>query len=120
MRDRGGERPEKDVRWKSGTPPAGNANFAWVQHIIRHLALAGVAGFVLASGSMSSYQSREGEIRKATIEANLVDCMIALPPQLFYGTQIPARSRRRWHGWWLNCAGRPPRRAGWMKLSGRT
>ncbi len=72
------------------TPPAGNANFAWVEHIIHHLSPNGVAGYVLANGSMSSNQSGEGEIRKAIIEADLVDCMIALPGQLFYGTQIPA------------------------------
>jgi type I restriction enzyme M protein len=71
-------------------PPARNANFAWVQHIVHHLAPAGVAGFVLANGSMSSNQSGEGEIRKALIEADLVDCMVALPGQLFYSTQIPA------------------------------
>jgi type I restriction enzyme M protein len=68
----------------------GNANFAWVQHIVHHLAPAGVAGFVLANGSMSSNQSGEGEIRKNLIEAGLVDCMVALPGQLFYSTQIPA------------------------------
>ena len=71
-------------------PPAGNANFAWVQHIVHHLAPAGGAGFVLANGSMSSNQSGEGEIRKSLIEADLVDCMVALPGQLFYSTQIPA------------------------------
>ena len=70
-------------------PPAGNANFAWVQHFIHHLAPTGLAGFVLANGSMSSNQSGEGEIRKAIIEADLVDCMVALPGQLFYSTQIP-------------------------------
>ena len=78
-----------DVRWKYGVPPAGNANFAWVQHFIHHLAPTGIAGFVLANGSMSSNQSGEGEIRKAIIEADLVDCMVALPGQLFYTTQIP-------------------------------
>jgi type I restriction enzyme M protein len=88
--DWGGERRREDVRWKYGTPPVGNANFAWVQQIIHHLAPGGVAGFVLANGSMSSNQSGEGEIRKAIIEADLVDCMIALPGQLFYTTQIPA------------------------------
>ena len=71
-------------------PPAGNANFAWVQHIVHHLAPRGLAGFVLANGSMSSNQSGEGEIRKNLIEADLVDCMVALPGQLFYSTQIPA------------------------------
>jgi type I restriction enzyme M protein len=70
-------------------PPAGNANFAWVQHFIHHLAPTGLAGFVLANGSMSSNQSGEGEIRKNIIEADLVDCMVALPGQLFYSTQIP-------------------------------
>ena len=78
-----------DKRWVYGTPPAGNANYAWVQHFIHHLAPSGLAGFVLANGSMSSNQSGEGEIRKAIIEADLVDCMVALPGQLFYSTQIP-------------------------------
>ena len=88
--DWGGERLRDDKRWQYGAPPAGNANFAWVQHIVRHLAPAGVAGFVLANGSMSSNQSGEGEIRKNLIESDLVDCMVALPGQLFYSTQIPA------------------------------
>jgi type I restriction enzyme M protein len=88
--DWGGERLREDARWKYGTPPTGNANFAWVQHFIHHLAPTGLAGFVLANGSMSSNQSGEGEIRKAIIEADLVDCMVALPSQLFYSTQIPA------------------------------
>ncbi|HET7259176.1 MAG TPA: class I SAM-dependent DNA methyltransferase [Candidatus Acidoferrum sp.] len=87
--DWGGASLAKDVRWKYGVPPAGNANFAWVQHFIHHLAPNGIAGFVLANGSMSSNQSGEGEIRKAIIEADLVDCMIALPGQLFYTTPIP-------------------------------
>ena len=78
-----------DKRWQFGTPPASNANFAWVQHFIYHLAPTGWAGFVLANGSMSSNQSGEGEIRKNIIEADLVDCMLALPGQLFYSTQIP-------------------------------
>jgi type I restriction enzyme M protein len=85
-----GELLKEDKRWKYGIPPAGNANFAWVQHFIYHLAPAGLAGFVLANGSMSSNQSGEGEIRKAIIEADLVDCMVALPGQLFRNTQIPA------------------------------
>jgi type I restriction enzyme M protein len=84
-----GELLKEDKRWKYGVPPAGNANFAWVQHMIHHLAPAGLAGFVLANGSMSSNQSGEGEIRKNIIEADLVDCMVALPGQLFYSTQIP-------------------------------
>jgi len=88
--DWGGDRLREDKRWQFGKPPVGNANFAWVQHIIYHLAPTGIAGFVLANGSMSSNQSGEGEIRKNIIEADLVDCMIALPGQLFYSTQIPA------------------------------
>ena len=88
--DWGGERLQDDQRWQYGAPPKGNANFAWVQHIVHHLAPSGAAGFVLANGSMSSNQSREGDIRKNLIEADLVDCMVALPGQLFYSTQIPA------------------------------
>jgi type I restriction enzyme M protein len=79
-----------DKRWAFGAPPAGNANFAWVQHFIHHLAPNGTAGFVLANGSMSSNQSGEGGIRKAIVEADLVDCMVTLPGQLFYSTPIPA------------------------------
>ncbi len=90
MKDWGGERLKDDRRWKYGVPPKGNANFAWMQHMVHHLAPGGVAGFVLANGSMSSAQSGEGEIRKNLIEAGLVDCMVALPGQLFYSTQIPA------------------------------
>jgi type I restriction enzyme M protein len=90
MKDWGGEQLREDKRWKFGIPPIGNANFAWVQHIIHHLAPTGLAGFVLANGSMSSNQSDEGEIRKNIIEADLVDCMVALPDKLFYSTQIPA------------------------------
>jgi type I restriction enzyme M protein len=82
-------RKDDDVRWQFGVPPKGNANFAWVQHFIHHLAPGGYAGFVLANGSMSSNQSGEGDIRRAIIEADLVDCMVALPGQLFYSTQIP-------------------------------
>jgi len=89
MSDWGGEHLREDVRWKFGKPPVGNANFAWVQHFIHHLAPNGVAGFVLANGSMSSNQSGEGEIRQKIIEADLVDCMVAMPGQLFYSTQIP-------------------------------
>ena len=84
-----GELLKDDKRWVYGVPPAANANYAWVQHFIYHLAPTGLAGFVLANGSMSSNQSGEGEIRKAIIEADLVDCMVALPGQLFYSTQIP-------------------------------
>ena len=98
--DWGGERLRDDKRWEYGVPPTGNANFAWVQHMAHHLSPRGAAGFVLANGSMSSSQSGEGEIRKNLIEADLVDCMVALPGQLFYSTQIPvclwflARDRR--------------------------
>src|SRR3989449_191882 len=84
-----GELVREDKRWAYGVPPASNANFAWVQHFIHHVAPAGLAGFVLANGSMSSNQSNEGEIRKNIVEADLVDCMVALPSQLFYSTQIP-------------------------------
>jgi type I restriction enzyme M protein len=82
-------RADDDVRWKYGVPPKGNANFAWIQHFIHHLAPDGMAGFVMANGSMSSNQSGEGDIRRAIIEADLVDCMVSLPGQLFYSTQIP-------------------------------
>ena len=100
--DWGGERLAEDARWnKYGTPPKGNANYAWLQHILHHLAPRGTAGVVLANGSMSSQQSGEGDIRKAMIEpifndkgkqigGDVVDCMVALPGQLFYSTQIPA------------------------------
>ena len=87
--DWSGDQLREDVRWKYGKPPTGNANYAWVQHFIHHLAPNGMAGFVLANGSMSSNQSGEGEIRQAIVAADLVDCMVALPGQLFYSTQIP-------------------------------
>ncbi len=78
-----------DVRWTYGRPPAGNANFAWVQHFVHHLAPNGTAGFVLANGSLSSKQSGEGEIRRKLVEADLVDCIVALPEKLFFNTGIP-------------------------------
>ena len=99
--DWGGDRLRDDQRWQYGTPPAGNANFAWVQHMVHHLSPSGTAGFVLANGSMTSAQSNEGEIRMNLLEADLVDCMVALPGQLFRSTQIPvclwflARNRRK-------------------------
>ncbi len=102
--DWGGERLAEDGRWRYGVPPKGNANFAWVQHMVHHLAPRGVAGFVLANGSMSSNQSGEGKIRAALVESGLVECMVALPGQLFYSTQIPAclwflaRGRRQRRG----------------------
>jgi len=88
--DWGGELLQNDVRWKYGKPPTGNANFAWVQHFIHHLSPTGTAGFVLANGSMSSQSSNEGEIRKNIVEADLVDCIVTLPAQLFFNTGIPA------------------------------
>jgi type I restriction enzyme M protein len=88
--DWGGERLREDARWRYGTPPTGNANFGWVEHIIARLAPTGHAGFVLANGSMSSNTSSEGDIRRNIIEADFVDCMVALPSQLFYSTPIPA------------------------------
>ena len=88
--DWGGERLREDTRWTYGTPPVGNANYAWLQHILWHLAPNGTAGVVLANGSMSSSQSGEDVIRRAMVEADVLDCMVALPGQLFYSTQIPA------------------------------
>lgn len=105
MSDWGGELLTDDIRWRYGVPPAGNANFAWVQHILHHLNARGRAGFVLANGSMSTNTSSEGAIRRAIIEADLVECMVALPPQLFYNTQIPACL------WFLNKA-KPEHRRG--------
>ena len=103
--DWGGDRLRDDARWKFGMPPAGNANYAWLQHIHHHLAPNGTAGVVLANGSMSSGQSGEGDIRRAMVEGDVVDCMIALPGQLFYSTQIPAclwflaRNKKPGGGW---------------------
>jgi len=88
--DWGGDRLREDARWTYGAPPIGNANYAWLQHILWHLSPNGTAGVVLANGSMSSAQSGEDAIRKAMVEADVVDCMIALPGQLFFSTQIPA------------------------------
>ena len=88
--DWGGDRLREDARWTFGVPPAGNANYAWLQHIHHHLAPNGGAGVVLANGSMSTVTSGEDDIRRALVEADAVDCMIALPGQLFYSTQIPA------------------------------
>jgi len=89
MSDWGGKRLTEDVRWKYGIPPVNNANYAWIQHFIHHLSPTGVTGFVMANGSMSTGTSNEGNIRRHIIEADLVDCMIAMPGQLFYTTQIP-------------------------------
>lgn len=90
MKNWGGEHLRDDKRWKFGVPPPNNANFAWVQHILYHLAPNGKAGFVLANGSLSSTQSGEGNIRRKLIEADLVECIVALPDKLFYSTPIPA------------------------------
>ena len=101
----GGDRLREDVRWKYGAPPVGNANFGWLQHILWHLSPNGTAGVVLANGSMSSNQSGEGDIRRAMVEGDAVDCMVALPGQLFYSTQIPAclwflaRNKNPGKGW---------------------
>ena len=89
MSDWGGDRLREDKRWKYGVPPVGNANYAWIQHFIHHLAPNGTAGIALANGGKSSNTPGEGEIRKALIEADIVDCMVALPSQLFFSTQIP-------------------------------
>ncbi|MCS3924898.1 SAM-dependent methyltransferase [Methanosalsum natronophilum] len=86
--DWGGENLQEDVRWKYGVPPKGSANYAWIQHMIYHLKPTGIAGFVLANGSLSSNTSDEGEIRKNILEDDLVDCIIAMPGQLFYNTPI--------------------------------
>lgn len=88
--DWGQEILQDDARWKYGVPPAGNANFAWMQHMLYHLAPHGVMATVLANGSLSSNTSGEGEIRKKLIENNLIECIVALPKQLFYNTGIPA------------------------------
>lgn len=94
MSDWSGELLRQDVRWKFGVPPTGNANYAWIQHFIHHLAPpngrgGGIAGFVMANGSLSSNNSGEGEIRRSIIEADLVDCIVAMPAQLFLTTGIP-------------------------------
>ncbi len=89
LSDWGADKLSGDVRWKYGTPPNGSANFAWIQHIIHHLAPSGRAGVVLANGSLSSQSGGEGEIRRRLVEADLVDCIVAMPPQLFYTTPIP-------------------------------
>ena len=88
--DWNGDLLRSDARWQYGTPPEGNANYAWIQHFLYHLAPTGVAGFVLAKGALTSNTSGEGEIRKALVEANLIDCVVNLPAKLFLNTQIPA------------------------------
>ncbi len=88
--DWSGELLRKDGRWQYGTPPAGNANYAWIQHFVYHLSPSGQAGFVLAKGALTSKTSGEGEIRKNLVEAGLIDCIVNLPAKLFLNTQIPA------------------------------
>ena len=88
--DWSGEQLRDDIRWKYGVPPTSNANYAWLQHFVHKLSPNGTAGIVLANGSMNSNTSGEGEIRKNMIEAGIIDCMVALPSQLFYNTMIPA------------------------------
>ncbi|WP_417272048.1 N-6 DNA methylase [Celeribacter halophilus] len=88
--DWSGDLLREDKRWEFGPPPVGNANYAWLQHIYAHLSVKGVGGVVLANGSMSSMSGGEGDIRRAMIEGDAIDAMVALPGQLFYGTQIPA------------------------------
>ncbi|AFN74530.1 N-6 DNA methylase [Melioribacter roseus P3M-2] len=88
--DWSGELLRKDARWQYGIPPVNNANYAWIQHFIYHLAPNGQAGFVLAKGALTSKTSGEGEIRKALVEARLIDCIVNLPSKLFLNTQIPA------------------------------
>jgi len=104
--DWGGELLRKDGRWKYGVPPVGNANYAWIQHFLYHLSPSGLAGFVLAKGSLTTKTSGEGEIRKALIEARLVDCIVNLPSKLFLNTQIPAclwfLSRNKANGFFRN------------------
>lgn len=85
----GAEHLKDDVRWKYGMPPAGNANYAWIQHMIHHLAPNGKIGLVLANGALSTQSSGEGEIRKNIIEADMVECIVAMPTQLFYSVTIP-------------------------------
>ena len=104
--DWSGDLLRKDGRWKYGTPPTGNANYAWIQHFLYHLSPRGIAGFVLAKGSLTSKTSGEGDIRKSLIEARLVDCIVNLPAKLFLNTQIPASlwflSRNKANGGYRN------------------
>ena len=94
--DWGGDQLRDDARWKYGIPPAGNANYAWLEHMASHLSPRGVAGVVLANGSLSTQTSGEGAIRRAMVEGDLVECIVAMPGQLFYSTQIPVSL------WFLN------------------
>ena len=102
MSDWGADKLQDDVRWKYGIPPAGNANFAWLQHMIHHLSPVGKIGMVLANGSLSSQSGGEGTIRENILKADLVECIVALPSQLFYSTGIPVSL------WFLNRAKKQP------------
>ena len=110
--DWGGEQLRDDPRWVYGVPPAGNANYAWLQHFASKLAPRGVAGVVLANGSLSSQQSGEGEIRRRMLEADLVECIVALPGQLFYSTPIPVSL------WFLNRDKTPGGARAWRERRG--
>ena len=112
--DWGGEQLRDDPRWKYGVPPASNANFAWLEHMISKLSPRGVAGVVLANGSLSSQQSGEGEIRRRLIEVDLVECIVAMPGQLFYTTAIPVSL------WFLNRDKSPGGARGWRDRRGET
>ena len=114
MSDWGGDRLKQDLRWKVGIPPANNANYAWIQHFLHHLSPTGIAGFVLANGSMSTSTTTEGSIRQQIIEQDCVDCMIALPGQLFYTTQIPVCL------WFLVRSKKANRERGYRDRSGQT
>jgi type I restriction enzyme M protein len=107
--DWSGDLLRKDGRWKYGVPPTSNANYAWIQHFLYHLSPNGQAGFVLAKGSLTTKSGGEGEIRKALVEANLIDCIVNLPAKLFLNTQIPASlwfmSRNRTNGKFRNRSG---------------
>lgn len=111
--DWGGEQLRDDPRWKYGVPPPANANYAWLEHFVSHLSSSGVAGIVLANGSLSSQQSGEGEIRRRLIEADLVECIVALPKQLFYSTQIPVSL------WFLNRDKSSGGKRGWRDRRGQ-
>jgi type I restriction enzyme M protein len=112
--DWGGDQLRDDARWRYGVPPVGNANYAWLQHMVNHLSPRGVAGVVLANGSLSSQQSGEGNIRQRMIEADLVECIVAMPSQLFYSTQIPAAL------WFLNRDKTPGGARAWRDRRGET
>ncbi len=112
--DWGGNRLKEDQRWKYGIPPANNANYAWIQHFIHHLSPNGIAGFVLANGSMSTSTNSEGDIRQAIIDADMVDCMVAMPGQLFYTTQIPVCL------WFVTRSKKADKKRGYRDRSGKT